>query len=757
MGREGVCRKPSSRRNQWGIRSRVCCLLVFAVVTALAYASHPVPVTAATAATDPTDPPTPPPGWSAVIHEYPMPNTPGSTKSQLAGLTVGPDGNLWVTEGGYSFPGNTNAAMDRVTTGGVATQFASASSQGITAGPDGALWFTTYATPSFAPAIARMTTAGVVSNTYQLPGFPSFQGLNQITTGPDGALWFSNSEDQYVGSITTSGQVTRYAISSYQSGGITTGPDGNVWIAETNSGRIARITPGGTVTEFPIPARNALLGGAPQRIVTGPDGNLWFTDAGNNSIDRITTSGSVTIYPIPTTSAFPFGITVGPDHDLWFTESAATRIGRLNPATGQVIEFHIPTSRSAPLEITAGPDGKLWFDESIGVCTDGFDCSPPSLASLDPATVQPPPAPCMVVTADTTLKHDVGPCPGDGIDVSANNVTLNLNGHRVFSNGGLRTGDFAGVHLMGVSGVNVVGGHPGSQVTGFDAGVFIDHGANNVVTGLDVHDNVGSLDPGNSLLGDGIVGFHTSGNRIADNSVVHNGIFDGIGLLGLHTDNNTVTGNYVSGNTDFLQRAPGGGTGIITNAFLEFENPGRGHSVVGNNIIGNTVVNYDNSGISDASNTHALIARNVISGNGFVEFDPGNGLGDQFLFNANPATYDTVTANTVTGNAGDGIQVGGQHNTITYNTTNSNGGPSGLDGYDLDDLSTFGQSCLHNTWFGNTWGIAGWSPACVTVGGSGPNPPTSPAAAAVPRTASNSPTATSGAQWFSRGKSVPTG
>ena len=744
------------------MRSRVCCPLVLAVVSALVYATHPAPVTAATGVTDPTDPPTPPPAWSAVIHEYPMPNTPGSTLSNLYGLTVGPDRNLWVTETGFTTTFTRNAAIDSVTTAGVATQFPiQEPSRGITAGPDGALWFTTLTPtgityPPVAPAVARMTTAGAITSTYTLPGSPSFGVPYQITTGPDSALWFSDYEANSAGRITTSGQATRFAITGFNNGGVTTGPDGNVWVAEQGP-VIARITPGGMVTEFPVPALNPLTRGAAQRIVAGPDGALWFTDSGNNSIDRITTAGSVTLYPVPTTSSFPFGITVGPDGDLWFTESNATRIGRLDPATGNVIEFHVPTIYSSPWEITTGPDGKIWFDENYGVCSDGFHCNPPALASLDPATIQPPPGPCMVVSADTTLKHDVGPCAGDGIDVAANNLTLNLNGHKVFSNGGLRTGDFAGIHLMGVRGVTVVGGHPGSQVTGFDAGVFIDHGANNVVTGLNVHDNVGSLDAGNSLLGDGIVGFHTSGNRVADNRVVHNGIFDGIGLLGLHTDNNTVTGNFISKNTDFLQGAPGGGTGIITNAFLEFENPGRGESLVGNNITDNIVVNNDNSGISDASNTHALIARNVITGNGFVEFDPGNGLGDQFLFSATSDTYDTVTANTVKGNQGDGIQVGGQFNTITYNTTGDNGAPNGYNGYDLNDNSTFGQTCLSNTWFGNTWGSGGWNTACVTVGGSGPNPPTSPGAAGVRRTASHGPAATSGAQWFSRGKRPPPG
>ncbi|MDQ2827138.1 MAG: hypothetical protein M3Y04_09300, partial [Actinomycetota bacterium] len=39
-----------------------------------------------------------------------------------------------------------------------------------------------------------------------------------------------------------------------------------------------------------------------------------------------------------------------------------------------------------------------------------------------------------VITSNTTLTADVGPCNvGDGLRVTGSNFTLNLNGHRVFS------------------------------------------------------------------------------------------------------------------------------------------------------------------------------------------------------------------------------------------------------------------------------------------------------------------------------------
>ncbi|MDP9419827.1 MAG: hypothetical protein M3P53_06730 [Actinomycetota bacterium] len=50
-----------------------------------------------------------------------------------------------------------------------------------------------------------------------------------------------------------------------------------------------------------------------------------------------------------------------------------------------------------------------------------------------------------VITANVTLDADVGPCTGTGLIVGADNLTLNLGGHRVFATAG--TGEGAGILL----------------------------------------------------------------------------------------------------------------------------------------------------------------------------------------------------------------------------------------------------------------------------------------------------------------------
>lgn len=176
-------------------------------------------------------------------------------------------------------------------------------------------------------------------------------------------------------------------------------------------------------------------------------------------------------------------------------------------------------------------------------------------------------APCMVINADTTLTEDVGPCAGHGIVVNADHITLDLNGHTV--SGAKRAMEQVGVLLNGVEGVTVKNG----SVTGFDAGVSIEGGGGNTVTGMNVHDNFNDLiEPVNPrsiiisggmptpeqafqvaqvtcIYGDGITAFDSSDNLIEGNTVTNNGPYGGITLVD-DSNGNTVRGNHVADNDD---------------------------------------------------------------------------------------------------------------------------------------------------------------------------------------------------------------
>jgi streptogramin lyase len=285
---------------------------------------------------------------SPTFTEYTVP----TSSSQPAGITSGPDGNLWFTE-------YTGQNVAKITTTGTFTAFAVSTPSGpygITSGPDGNLWYSEWDSSR----IGKITTTGTLTR-YPTP--TSSSNPTGITTGPDGNLWFAEDLMDRIGKVTTSGTFTEYTTPTRPSSpnGIVAGPDGNLWFTENYSGKIGKVTTSGTFTEYNVPTSSS----GPQYITAGPDGNLWFTESSGNKIGKVTTSGVFTEYTVPTTASEPTGITAGPDGNLWFTENGGNKLGVVT-TSGQITEYTIPTSNSAPWGITVGPDGNLWFTERTG-------------------------------------------------------------------------------------------------------------------------------------------------------------------------------------------------------------------------------------------------------------------------------------------------------------------------------------------------------------------------------------------------------
>ncbi|MEP6767480.1 MAG: hypothetical protein ABJC61_02335, partial [Acidobacteriota bacterium] len=91
-----------------------------------------------------------PSATAQAIIEFPLP-----AGSSPAGITAGPDGNMWFVE-------EHGDRVGRIATSGAIAEFSLGNSRsfarGITAGPDGALWFT-----ELPGRIGRVTPSGAVT------------------------------------------------------------------------------------------------------------------------------------------------------------------------------------------------------------------------------------------------------------------------------------------------------------------------------------------------------------------------------------------------------------------------------------------------------------------------------------------------------------------------------------------------------------------------------------------------------------------
>jgi len=89
---------------------------------------------------------------------------------------------------------------------------------------------------------------------------------------------------------------------------------------------IGRMTTTGQITEYAVPS------GYPTSITASPDGALWFTAITPSSVNRIDTAGTIVQYLLATSFDKPGAIVPGPDGALWFTIYSADKIGRLGAA-----------------------------------------------------------------------------------------------------------------------------------------------------------------------------------------------------------------------------------------------------------------------------------------------------------------------------------------------------------------------------------------------------------------------------------------
>ena len=284
-----------------------------------------------------------------------------------------------------------------------------------------------------------------------------------------------------------------------------------------------------------------------------------------------------------------------------------------------------------------------------------------------------------VITKDTTLLNDVAACPGDGLIIGADNITLNLNGHRILGQS-RKTGNHAGIRVPNRTGVKILGGkrdpvgRPLAVISGFDAGVLINRGSGNIVSDLGVRDNIGPATR-EAFLGDGIAVMNSSNNNIQRNTVDHNGVYDGIAVLGEASHGNTVQDNLVARTVALITpdspEGVGTGVGLVMDGFLDQP---TGRLIRGNQVLNNVVRDNDGAGISNVNTADGRVAGNTIQDNGHVQL-PGNGIGLQLgQFPESTIGRMVVENNTVRRNRGHGIQwIRSDENEFLGNTVEDNG------------------------------------------------------------------------------------
>jgi len=118
------------------------------------------------------------------------------------------------------------------------------------------------------------------------------------------------------------------------------------------------------IHEWSIPSK----GGHPHDPAVGPDGALWFTEQMVSKLGRLDpATGEFKEYPLKGANDGPHGLAADREGNIWYTGNFAAHIGKLNPRTGEVTQYKMPDAKAEdPHSLVFDAQGMLWFTVLVG-------------------------------------------------------------------------------------------------------------------------------------------------------------------------------------------------------------------------------------------------------------------------------------------------------------------------------------------------------------------------------------------------------
>jgi len=245
---------------------------------------------------------------------------------------------------------------------------------------DGAIWWT----GMYASLVGRRDPVTGEMKEFALPDRTRPHG---IAEDAEGGIWFAGNGNGTVGRVDPrTGEVKVYQTKARDPHTPLMHPNGNLYFTAQGARMFGRLNPRtGELTEVPTPSAN------PYGLRVDSKGTLWVAFNGP-ALDRpggqpvegamIASVNPETlefrIYPLPDPGTRARRLALDSRDIVWFVNSSRGRLGRLDPATGEVKEWPTPsgaTSHPYAIEVV---DDVIWFNESAR--------RPDVLVRFDPAT-----------------------------------------------------------------------------------------------------------------------------------------------------------------------------------------------------------------------------------------------------------------------------------------------------------------------------------------------------------------------------------
>ncbi len=149
--------------------------------------------------------------------------------------------------------------------------------------------------------------------------------------------------------------------------GMAVGGDKMIWYVGSYDRAVIRLDPStGKITPYKVPIRGYLL----RRMGADAEGNLWVGALEASKLLKVEyATGKITEFSPPTPNAGPRCIDVDLKRNrIWFNEHGADKMGRFDPTTNTYAEFPLPNVENDGRRIQVDPSNpnRVWWDARIG-------------------------------------------------------------------------------------------------------------------------------------------------------------------------------------------------------------------------------------------------------------------------------------------------------------------------------------------------------------------------------------------------------
>jgi virginiamycin B lyase len=119
-----------------------------------------------------------------------------------------------------------------------------------------------------------------------------------------------------------------------------------------------------TIREWTVPTKGA----HPHDPAVGPDGSLWFTEQMVSKLGRLDPkTGEFKEFALKGENDGPHGLVADREGNIWYTGNFAAHIGKLNPRSGEVTQYKMPDEKAEdPHTAVFDAQGILWFTVQVG-------------------------------------------------------------------------------------------------------------------------------------------------------------------------------------------------------------------------------------------------------------------------------------------------------------------------------------------------------------------------------------------------------